>query len=131
MSRNLQALSAFCPISTAEFLLYKGFKSPKNFFVTISANKKTPAISSSLKRSQSQVLYAYCTKFLEKILQTGVHIHFHSKNIYGDDYLFPKRFMPASGSVKPFAGIISFWSHKVGRGDRIRTCDVLLPKQAL
>ena len=96
-----------------------GFKSPKIFFVTISANKKTPAINSSLERSQSQALYAYCTKILEKILQTGVHIHFPSKNIYGDDFLFPKRFMPASGSVKPFAGIISFWSHKAGWDSRI------------
>ena len=96
-----------------------------------SPENKKPALNFSLERSQSQALYTYCTKILEKILQTRVHIHFRSKNIYGDDFLFPKRFMPASGSVKPFASIISIWSHKFGRGDRIRTCDVLLPKQAL
>ena len=35
--------------------------------------------------------------------------------------------MPASGSVKPFAGIISIWSHKVGGEEGIRTLVGLLP----
>ena len=52
---------------------------------------------------------------------------FSLKNIYGDDFLFTKRFMPASGSVKPFAGIISIWSHKVGGEEGIRTLVGLLP----
>ena len=122
----------FCFRHSAQFqpLIFcnkKGSNPPKIFFVTISPNKKTPAINFSLKISQSQAFYTYCTKILEKILQTGVHIHLTLKNIYGDDFLFPKRLMPASGSVKPFAGIISFWSHKAGGEEGIRTLVGLLP----
>ena len=126
--RRFRHSAQFQPLN---FCYIKGSNPPKIFFVTILNNKKTPAINSSLKRRQSQVLYAYCTKKRQKVLQTGVHIHFPSKNIYGDDYLFPRRFMPASGSVKPFAGIISFWSHKAGSPDWTWTSDTLINSQVL
>ena len=65
----------------------------------------------------------FYTRGFKSILPQKISMEVH--------FWFLQRYMPASGSVKPFAGIISFLSQLLGSPDWTWTSDTLINSQVL